>query len=331
MSNSLECKAIRKTGDICVAQYLPCILKDEYFGIVSLLRYNMLRCKLTKTRELELVLFMSLLTILDKSNDGSWKRDPISKGGGVVIAHDDTLDKEKKCIYYEDPIPKKEQQKKYKKELSNEMKLQTMFEKEVRRSQKQIQSDQKRQHKKALSADNSPSQTPKTSPLPTPSSSNRSLLFQKSALTLEASSSSSSMSPITPTHNIGRLSKLFNSLSTMKSHEQGNKMSSQLYEENNSNSYNGYDHQLSLPLINSSNNTIVSMKYLSDRLNKIPIQNNNNPPSLTSIHWNLEQQPANDDKGAISASGSNHPEYSSMPIYYYQGHNNKDKRSKEHP
>ncbi|GAA5804796.1 hypothetical protein HPULCUR_010303 [Helicostylum pulchrum] len=236
MSNSLECRAVRKTGDICVAQYLPRMLKDEYFGIFSLLGYNMLRCDLTKSRELELILLMSLMTLLDKSDDGGWKRDSISKGVQDVGDYNknnnnndiiDSNDEMVSPLAYEDPIPKKALQKKYKVELGNDQKLQLMLEKDVRRSQKQIQFDQKH---KPLSAGNSPSHTPKGSPLPTPSVSSTQvepksprLTRQKSACNLnyyKDTSNVSDESAISPvnqtisgTNKSGRLSKLFSSLS----------------------------------------------------------------------------------------------------------------------
>ncbi|CEP07238.1 hypothetical protein [Parasitella parasitica] len=226
MSNSLECRAIRKTGDICVAQYLPCVLKDEYFGIFSVLGYNMLRCKLTKSRELELIILMSLMTLLDKANDGSWKRDPISKGVQDDLTNGSNSSSSNSSFvsppvaaatndYYEDPIPKKSQQKKHK---------------DVRRSQKQIQLDQKHQ-KSSLSAGNSPAHTPKTSPLPTPSTSTNvintilspRLTRQKSAGNLTtASNVTDSPTSLTSTNKSstnsggGRLSRLFNTLSQAK-------------------------------------------------------------------------------------------------------------------
>lgn len=240
MSNSLECRAIRKTGDICVAQYLPRMLKDEYFGIFSLLGYNMLRCNLTKSRELELIILMSLMTLLDKSDDGGWKKDSISKGvkediiGGYnsnnnSTEHNNSSNNNNSDVppfTYEDPIPKKSLQKKYKVELLNDQKLQLMLEKDVRRSQKQIQSDQKN---KPLSAGNSPSHTPKGSPLPTPSASTtlfgfdspRTLTKQKSACNLnyyKDSSPNSDMST-TPTNKNssgGKLSRIFSNLSHPK-------------------------------------------------------------------------------------------------------------------
>lgn len=239
MSNSLECKAIRKSGDICVAQYLPRMLKDEYFGIFSLLGYNMLRCNLTKSRELELLILMSLMTLLDKSDDGGWKKDSISKGvqediigGGYnqpsTAEHNSNSNTNSDVLSftYEDPIPKKSLQKKYKIEALNDQKLQLMLEKDVRRSQKQIQSDQKN---KPLSAGNSPSHTPKVSPLPTPSVSTtnvespRILTRQKSAGNLNYSrdssfvSSNDGASKSTSTKaSGGRLSKIFSSLSHPK-------------------------------------------------------------------------------------------------------------------
>lgn len=199
----------------------------------------MLRCDLTKSRELELILLMSLMTLLDKADDGSWKRDPIGKGVQDDLADycknnnnndiKDNKDDEVLTIAYEDPIPKKALQKKYRVELLNDQKLQLMLEKDVRRSQKQIQSDQKQ---KPLSAGNSPSQTPKSSPLPTPSVSSTlvdpnppRLTRQKSACNLsyyketrssEDVNNDSNISPVFPvggTNKAGRLSKLFSSLS----------------------------------------------------------------------------------------------------------------------
>lgn len=235
-------------GDICVAQYLPRMLKDEYFGIFSLLGYNMLRCDLTKSRELELIILMSLMTLLDKSDDGGWKRDPIGKGvqddvGNYDSSNDNSNNNSSivSPIAYEDPIPKKAQQKKYKVELSNDQKLQFMLEKDVRRSQKQIQFNEKRQ--KPLSAGNSPAHTPNVSPLPTPSVSSTNVAIgtphltrQKSACNLnyykgtnasnvEADSPESPISPAVPANSSttknGRLSKLFSSLS----HKQTNSSS----------------------------------------------------------------------------------------------------------
>lgn len=199
----------------------------------------MLRCNLTKSRELELIILMSLMTLLDKSNDGGWKRDPISTGVQEDIVDYNTSNISRAennnnsivlPIAYEDPIPKKSLQKKYKVELVNDQKLQLMLEKDVRRSQKQIQSDQK-YHKSSLSAGNSPAQSPKASPLPTPSTSTSThaaapaaandtrLKRQKSASALLSSNQDPSLSP-TSSHSSnngpGRLTRLFSSLSHMK-------------------------------------------------------------------------------------------------------------------
>ncbi|CAO3619368.1 unnamed protein product [Mucor hiemalis] len=221
MSNSLECKAIRKSGDICVAQYLPRMLKDEYFGIFSLLGYNMLRCNLTKSRELELLILMSLMTLLDKSDDGGWKKDSISKGvqediigGGYnqtsTVEHNTNSNTNSDVLSftYEDPIPKKSLQKK----MCDDLKTNPVGPKN-----------------KPLSAGNSPSHTPKISPLPTPSVSTtnvespRILTRQKSAGNLNYSRDTSfvinkdgtSTSTTTKTSG-GRLSKIFSSLSQPK-------------------------------------------------------------------------------------------------------------------
>ncbi|KAI8884343.1 hypothetical protein K501DRAFT_217885, partial [Backusella circina FSU 941] len=143
MSSVLECRVVRKTGDICIAQYLPRVLKDEYFGIFSILGYNISRCYLTQSRELELLLFMSLLILLDKSDNNSWKRDPISKG----IKEDTTLNDSVSNgstisgAPFEYPIPEKALRKKIKAERNIEQKLKVMIEKGVRKSQKQLQSD----------------------------------------------------------------------------------------------------------------------------------------------------------------------------------------------
>src|SRR6478735_7404855 len=113
----------------------------------------MLRCELSQSKELELLLLVSLITLLDKSDDGGWKRDPISKGVQDDIA----------------VLPSaggRLQEKKQKMERTNEQKLQLMLDKDVRRPQKQMQADHK---KHPSSVGNSPAQTPKKgSPLPTP-------------------------------------------------------------------------------------------------------------------------------------------------------------------
>ncbi|KAI8082558.1 uncharacterized protein B0P05DRAFT_570795 [Gilbertella persicaria] len=167
----------------------------------------MSRCHLTQFDRLEPVLILSLLTLLDKSKDGDWKKDTVSKGDIL-----DDLDTQ--------PIPKKAQQKKQKAELLNDQKLQLMVNKDVRRSQKQIQLDEKY----SMSAGNSPAHSPKGSPLPTPSSSASQLNTKDQSL--KASSH-------------GKLARLFNSLST---YQQDNEPVSrdQSLEKH-------YDHQSSLP------------------------------------------------------------------------------------
>lgn len=307
------------------------MLKDEYFGIFSLLGYNMLRCKLTKSRELELIILMSLMTLLDKSNDGGWKKDQISMG-----MQDDILESYKKAaannsnnvvdnevlpVAYEDPIPKKAQQKKYRKELLNDQKLQLLLERDVKRSQKQIQSDHRSQ-KSSMSADNTPTQTPKTSPLPTPSSSSTfvrsptALTRQKSASLLlgyntpsTSNHSSTQSSPTETQHNNssynynGRLTKLFSSLSHMK-HGNASSKANTLVEpfesinstshrpvihkqhnmEDDDDSYYHYN-QHSLPVG-------YTAAQFTNEFGKLSIQSrsndNNNPPSLRSIRWNPE-------------------------------------------
>ncbi|KAI7889765.1 uncharacterized protein EV154DRAFT_552769 [Mucor mucedo] len=286
MSNSLECRAVRKTGDICVAQYLPRILKDEYFGIFSLLGYNMLRCDLTKSRELELIILMSLMTLLDKSDDGGWKRDPIGKGvqddvGNYENANSNDSSNNNSTIVsptvYEDPIPKKAQQKKHKVELSNDQKLHFMLEKDVRRSQKQIQFDQKKQ--KPMSAGNSPAHTPDVSPLPTPSASSTNVTIasprltrQKSACNLNyykganasnvgVDSPESPVSPVVPassgTTKNGRLSKLFSSLS----HKQTNSSPSSPSTNTSPVDAKHTSIHTSNDTINASQNTYADIKY----------------------------------------------------------------------
>ncbi|KAI8358482.1 hypothetical protein EDC96DRAFT_483512 [Choanephora cucurbitarum] len=155
MKSALECRAIRKTGNICVAQYLPCTLKDEYFGIFTVLGYNMLRCNLSQPHQLELILIMSLMTLLDKSNDGEWKKDNVSIEEVITAP---PLESTKATN------EKKVQQKKQ----LNDHKLEMMLEKDARRSRKQMQMSEKRL---PMSAGNSPSQSPKISPLPTPTTS----------------------------------------------------------------------------------------------------------------------------------------------------------------
>lgn len=252
----------------------------------------MLRCNLTKSRELELIILMSLMTLLDKSDDGGWKKDSISKGvkedmiGGynsnVSTEHNSNSNNNSDVLpfTYEDPIPKKSLQKKYKVELLNDQKLQTMLEKDVRRSQKQIQSDQKN---KPLSAGNSPSHTPKGSPLPTPSvSTNNSVITdsprlltrQKSAANLSYYQDSSISNDISNTkgtnknnNNGGKLSRIFSSLSHPK---QINVVSSSTATPSESKNTSPVENNSKLPSVYKSNDTLPATNH-----NKSTHQNNN--------------------------------------------------------
>lgn len=276
------------------------MLKDEYFGIFSLLGYNMLRCDLTKSRELELIILMSLMTLLDKSDDGGWKRDPIGKGVQDDVGNYDTNISSNDSnnnnstivspIAYEDPIPKKAQQKKYKVELSNDQKLQFMLEKDVRRSQKQIQFDQKH---KPLSAGNSPAHTPNVSPLPTPSASSTNITIGSPRLTRQKSacnlhyykgvistanasnvSADSPISPISPvipanssTNKSNRLSKLFSSLSNKQTNCSSSSSSTNTspVDTNHTSIYKSND------IINTSQNNYSDLKY-QKKIHRKPLQ-----------------------------------------------------------
>lgn len=304
-------KLILFIGDICVAQYLPRMLKDEYFGIFSLLGYNILRCKLTKSRELELIILMSLMTLLDKSNDGSWKKDQVSKG----LVQEDIFESYRKKetvtneedsvvlpIAYEDPIPKKAQQKKYRTELLNDQKLQLLLERDVKRSQKQIQSDQKSHKKPSISAGNSPAHSPKASPLPTPSSSTN--LFRSPILTRQKSASalsyntpstsndSSTQNSPTESHDSsnGRLTKLFSNMKQSSAVTFTDPLSPkephidyQVKQRANKHREQEHLHQLSLPIG-------YTAAQFTNEFGKLSIQSRKqeNPPSLRSIRWNPE-------------------------------------------
>ncbi|KAI8369948.1 hypothetical protein BD560DRAFT_122977 [Blakeslea trispora] len=116
----------------------------------------MIRCNLNKSHQLELILIMSLLTLLDKSNDGEWKKDNVSQEIAVPLESIKKADE------------KRIQQKKQKAGQLNDLKLEMMLEKDARRSRKQMQMDEKRL---PVSAGNSPLHSPKMSPLPTPTTS----------------------------------------------------------------------------------------------------------------------------------------------------------------
>ncbi|KAF7728465.1 hypothetical protein EC973_006018 [Apophysomyces ossiformis] len=146
LSPSFEC---RKTHDssVVIAQYLSRGLKDEYFGLLATLRYNMMG----DSWGLELVVILSLLIILDKSDD-KWNR--ANRGPVHGIRSDEDL-----LMSLGEPptstrITKKEQQRRNKVESENEQLLRTMLE---------------RQWKK--SPVSSPAASPGGSPVPSPSTS----------------------------------------------------------------------------------------------------------------------------------------------------------------
>lgn len=127
------------SGSVCVAQYLPCSGKNGYFGLFSVVGYNL--ASLDNPQGLKIILCMTLLIMLDKSDASGWlpKRN----------THPE--------------MSLKEQQKL---ERENEQKLQQMIEKDLKRMQKRIVHDDK-----VKSTNNSPSHSPQVSPVPTPSAS----------------------------------------------------------------------------------------------------------------------------------------------------------------
>ncbi|CDH52419.1 predicted protein [Lichtheimia corymbifera JMRC:FSU:9682] len=139
ITSVLECRCVRKTGSVCVAQYLPCSGKNGYFGLFSVVGYNL--ASLDNPQGLKIILCMTLLIMLDKSDASGWlpKRN----------THPE--------------MSLKEQQKL---ERENEQKLQQMIEKDLKRMQKRIVHDDK-----VKSTNNSPSHSPQVSPVPTPSAS----------------------------------------------------------------------------------------------------------------------------------------------------------------
>jgi hypothetical protein len=86
---------------------------------------------------------MSLLVLLDKSDNNSWKRDPISKGIKEETPLNDTASSVStpSGVPFDYPVPEKALRKKMKAERNNEQKLKVMIEKGVRKSQKQLQTD----------------------------------------------------------------------------------------------------------------------------------------------------------------------------------------------
>lgn len=165
ITSVLECRCVRKTGklipdhwslsfwdlcfladseydvsgSVCVAQYLPCSGKNGYFGLFSVVGYNL--ASLDNPEGLKIILCMTLLIMLDKSDASGWlpKRNNHPE------------------------MSLKEQQKL---ERENEQKLQQMIEKDLKRMQKRIVHDDK-----VKSNNNSPSHSPQVSPVPTPSAS----------------------------------------------------------------------------------------------------------------------------------------------------------------
>ncbi|KAL0087896.1 hypothetical protein J3Q64DRAFT_1833240 [Phycomyces blakesleeanus] len=132
MSKSLECRVVHQTGSILVAHYLPRELKNEYFGLLSILNQNIRHCGLWDYPELEHVLVMSLLTILDKSNDSRWKKDPIGKADDWMMDHNGQTSLNK-------PISEKDKRKKMKVAKENEGLLKAMLKKDLIRSNSQFE------------------------------------------------------------------------------------------------------------------------------------------------------------------------------------------------
>ncbi|CAO3617807.1 unnamed protein product [Cunninghamella blakesleeana] len=192
-----ECKAIRGRGnDICVAQYLPKGVKNEYFGLISILGYNFVRCQIKDEKAIELLLMISLMTILDKSDDPNWKKEKTSQQGTLFLepnevpsihhhhqkeeddGNDDNDDKNQNqninksknnkrnnrySLLNDIPISLKEQQQKEKTERNIEQRLQGMLEKDVKRSQRQMKR-QSGQHYSSSSTTSSPFDSPNPSP-----------------------------------------------------------------------------------------------------------------------------------------------------------------------
>ncbi|KAI9250627.1 hypothetical protein BY458DRAFT_482722 [Sporodiniella umbellata] len=248
MSKNLECKAIRKKGDICVAQYLPRGLKDEYFGMVSILGYNMLRCELSQTKELELILFMSLITLLDKSDDRGWKRDSISRGIQESVPSP--------------AISEQVEEKKKKIEHTNDQKLNLMLEKDLRRSHRQIQ-------RYPSSTGSSPIQTPQESPLPTP--------------TVSSGSLKQKTSPMTKSNSTKRISKIFNSLLAMNQQQQMKIKEIPIPSPPIIDKAVGWDHQLTFPYGSYSPYTRMANEigYMSIHRSS----EDEKPPNVKSIQW----------------------------------------------
>ncbi|CAO3596852.1 unnamed protein product [Absidia cylindrospora] len=210
MRPSLECRAIIGRGnDICVAQYLPRGVKNEYFGLVSVLGYNLARCHIENEHAMELLLITSLMTILDKAGDNGWKKETSggalflepneipsvhhpeeedsfgNDGGGDSDDDDDDSDSgfhgKGRHHRLDRMTSPKEQQQKEKSERNIEQRLQWMLEKDVRRSQKQLR-------KQTGSQQQSPLGSPRgggSSPIPSPSTSTHDLRLSQHQQQLE--------------------------------------------------------------------------------------------------------------------------------------------------
>ncbi|ORZ23140.1 hypothetical protein BCR42DRAFT_404066 [Absidia repens] len=78
----LECRTVISGygGDRCVARYSPRGVKGEYFGLITVLGYSL--TQLEDQQTMNLLLITSLTTILDKSNDNSWKKN---KSNGAIF------------------------------------------------------------------------------------------------------------------------------------------------------------------------------------------------------------------------------------------------------
>lgn len=217
MRPSLECRAmIGRGNDVCVAQYLPRGVKNEYFGLVSVLGYNLTRCQVEDEQAMELLLITSLMTILDKAGDNGWKKEANGGSGGSSlflepseipsVHHPDDLDPATTAnsgtedevddngsgrttrSNHRLDINRKEQQQKEKSERNIEQRLQWMLEKDVRRSQKQLRKQQTGGGGGYASQQHSPLGSPRgggSSPIPSPSTSTHDLRVSQQRQQLE--------------------------------------------------------------------------------------------------------------------------------------------------
>ncbi|KAI8066523.1 hypothetical protein BC940DRAFT_302362 [Gongronella butleri] len=177
MRPGFECRAIYGRGnDVCIAQYLPRGVKNEYFGLVSVLDYNVRRIAVSDEAALELLLVTSLMTILDKADDPRWRKEI---QGSMFLAPDEVpgvqpfADDDQSHDNHDDAGGKQKQwQRKQKTERDIEHRLHWMLEKDVRRSQKQVH---KQTAEVIQSQQSSPIGSPRASPLPSPTASTHDL------------------------------------------------------------------------------------------------------------------------------------------------------------